>query len=156
MAKPKRITPKAGAVGLVARKAVPASAVRAAKFKPPADGLLSISWSRFDLDGPWCLSKSDSLTIVNMMRRLQSMETMTPDQVFNNGGEPGKNYAIEAIPNRDARKRLETLGFSDETQISRLRITGESRLYGFRRDPYFYALWWDPHHAIWPSQKKNT
>jgi hypothetical protein len=44
----------------------------------------------------------------------------------------------------------------DEDQISRLRVTGRGRLYGFRRDERFYALWWDPEHAIYPSPKKHT
>lgn len=45
---------------------------------------------------------------------------------------------------------------SDETNISRLRINGEQRLYGFRRDPKFYVVFWDPEHKIWPSTLKHT
>jgi hypothetical protein len=45
---------------------------------------------------------------------------------------------------------------SDEDQISRLRVTGRGRFYGFRRAERFYALWWDPEDAIWQSKKKRT
>jgi hypothetical protein len=83
------------------------------------------------------------------MTRIRDMEQMTPAQVFR--GDPGKDYGDPArLPNRDARDRLSDLGLIDETCISRLRIGSSERLYGFRRDPEFYAIFWDPKHEIWP------
>ncbi|MCX5066732.1 hypothetical protein OOJ91_12660 [Micromonospora lupini] len=92
------------------------------------------------------MSSSDE--IVAMMRRVCDMEQMPPLQVFS--GEPGKDYGDPArLPNKAAKDRLVELGLIDETCVSRLRISGPGRLYGFRRDPEFYAVFWDPKHEIW-------
>ncbi|AEA28953.1 hypothetical protein Psed_6885 (plasmid) [Pseudonocardia dioxanivorans CB1190] len=81
---------------------------------------------------------------------------MTVQQVFS-GGEPGKDYPLSSgLPNAEANDRLFELGYDDEDRISRIRVSGTGRLYGFRRDERFYALWWDPHHQIWPSRLRNT
>jgi hypothetical protein len=80
---------------------------------------------------------------------------MTPAEVFRPDRNLGKDYGEPAnLLNREARRRLEELGLMDETQISRLRFGNTERLYGFRRDAEFYAVFWDLHHAIWPSSKR--
>ncbi|HEX5597025.1 MAG TPA: hypothetical protein VFX61_13570 [Micromonosporaceae bacterium] len=95
---------------------------------------------------------SASVDIVDLMTRLRDMEQLTPVQVFS--GELGKDYGDPArLPCKPARQRLSELGLADETCISRLRIGSMSRLYGFRRDPEFYAVFWDPKHEIWPSKR---
>jgi hypothetical protein len=60
------------------------------------------------------------------------------------------------LPNAEANDRLFELGYDDEDRISRIRVGGTGRLYGFRRNERFYALWWDPHPQIWPSKLRNT
>ncbi|WP_416901337.1 hypothetical protein [Micromonospora echinospora] len=132
------------------RKAVPAVAANPTRgFTPVDQTLFRVRWNRFDFRGPWCLGASLADELVNLHVRIREMESMTPHQVF--CGDPGKDYGDPArLPNRDARFRLQELGFADETRISRLRINGPGRLYGFRRDPEFYAVFWDPKHEIWP------
>lgn len=134
------------------RKTVPAAAASPKAVVVAADqSLFRIRWTRFDYEGPWCIGVSPSVDIVNLMKRLQAMEHLSPLHVFR--GDPGKDYGDPArLPNREARKRLDHLGLADETNISRLRISGPGRLYGFRRDPEFYAVFWDPKHEIWPSR----
>jgi hypothetical protein len=132
-------------------KAVPPSA-GAKRFEAAGDNTLAIRWSRFDLHGPWCIGSSDAAEIVGLFEQLQSIEKMTPHEVFD-GGHPGKDYDVPALPTRAARDRLGELGYTDETRISRLRVSGPGRLYGFRRQHEFYALWWDPAHQIWPSAR---
>jgi hypothetical protein len=56
----------------------------------------------------------------------------------------------------EAQDRLEDLRRADQTTISALRISGERRLWGFRVGNIFHVIWWDPHHEVWPSEKKNT
>ncbi|MFI9595320.1 hypothetical protein [Nonomuraea sp. NPDC052265] len=94
--------------------------------------------------------------MADTMTKLVSFESMTINELFSKGDEPGKHYDVEALPTRQARDRLETLGFSDMTRISRLRLGGPIRLYGFLEDHCFHILWWDPTHAVWPSKKRNT
>jgi hypothetical protein len=138
------------------RKAVPPAAGRAAAILVPPAGRLIVRWTRFDYDGPFCLARSDVTTIVSMMKRVREIETMAPLEVFKpNGigvdyGEPG------GLPNTIAINRIKYLNLQDETNISRLRISGRERLYGFRRDREFYAIFWDPKHEIWPSELKHT
>jgi hypothetical protein len=132
------------------RKAVPSTAASPKAVIAAVDqGLFRVRWNRFDYHGPWCIGVSLSSDIVTLMTRIKDMEHLSPLQVF--CGDPGKDYGDPArLPNRDAIKRLNELGLADETNVSRLRIGQRGRLYGFRRDPEFYAIFWDPKHQIWP------
>ncbi|WP_033439675.1 hypothetical protein [Saccharothrix sp. NRRL B-16314] len=117
------------------------------------EGKLVVLLSRIDLDGPWCLTKISQADHRSLLSRIQSFETMTVREAFDQSEEPGKDYPIDRLPNRDARKRLEELTYDDRDEISRLRINGPGRLYGFREGTRFYALWWDPEHRIWPGKR---
>lgn len=119
-------------------------------------GKVVLQFGRFDIDGQWCLSKITPDDMRTLLGRIRSIETMSVTEAFNNGDEPGKDYSIADLPSKAARERLVELKYDDEDQISRLRVTGRGRLYGFRRDERFYALWWDPEHAIYPTKKKHT
>ncbi|CAL9328661.1 hypothetical protein SUDANB121_00035 [Nocardiopsis dassonvillei] len=81
---------------------------------------------------------------------------MTVNELFHRGDEPGKSYDIADLPTHEARERLEALSLADQTQISRLRLTGERRLYGFLDENVFHVVFWDPEHKVWPSKKKHT
>lgn len=95
--------------------------------------------------------------IVDLMRRVKSFETMRPLEVFGTTKTfLGTDYDVPHIPNSAALDRLSNIGFGDETQISALRIGGQPRLWGFRRDAEFYPVFWDPLHEIYPSPKKHT
>lgn len=138
----------------IPRKAIPPLATRQRLLVPEPDGTFQVRWSKFDFDGPWCLSRPEG-DVVQLMKRLKSFETQRPIHIFGTTDTyPGTDYDATRIPNQAAVKRLQELGFSDETRISRLRIGGAPRFYGFRRDPVFYAIFWDPLHEIWPSPKK--
>lgn len=98
----------------------------------------------------------DAPTLVWLMGRLAQIETMTVREVFNNSEGLGKHYDVADLPNREAVDRLEALRLSDMTRISRLRLGGRQRLYGFLEDHVFHVVWWDPDYVIWPSHKKHT
>lgn len=51
---------------------------------------------------------------------------------------------------REARVRLEEIGYSEETEIYSLRLGGTIRIYGFRRKNYLDIIWVDPAHEIYP------
>lgn len=136
---------------------VPKRAAQPALLSPSPSGTFVVRWARFDFDGPWCLGLSDSTAIVDLMRRLKAFESMRPIDIFGTTKSyPGTDYDVARVPNQDAVKRLSLLGFGDETRISRLQIGGLPRLYGFRRDPEFYAVFWDPKHVIWPPTLRHT
>ncbi len=35
----------------------------------------------------------------------------------------------------------------------RFRLSGQKRLWGFRRQGVFYPLWWDAQHAVYPTEQ---
>ncbi|MDH2424707.1 hypothetical protein [Sphaerisporangium sp. TRM90804] len=109
-----------------------------------------------DHDGPWGFGKMDATTLRELLDKLMQFESMKVNEVFSNGEEPGKHYEVDRIPNAAARERLEELRLSDMTKISRLRLGGKVRLYGFMEGNCFHVVWWDPEHQIWPSVKRNT
>jgi hypothetical protein len=54
----------------------------------------------------------------------------------------------------DARKDFKSRRF-DETfgeGIFRFRLDGEKRLWGFRKGATFHVIWWDPRHAVYPTE----
>jgi hypothetical protein len=139
------------------RKAVPAGAAKPAGLLPAAPGLLAVRWTRFDFGGPWCIGRSPSEEIVKLMKFVQNLERLKPAEVFRPDGSLGADYGDPAcLPNEAAKARLRELSLIDETCISRIRMGSRRRLYGFRRDPEFYPVFWDPDHAIWPCRKRNT
>ncbi len=130
---------------------------KARTFNPTnSTGTVVVQFGRFDVDSQWCLSKITPDAMRTLLARIRSIESMTVAEAFNNRDEPGKDYSIDDLPSKEARERLVELEYDDEDQISRLRVTGRGRLYGFRRDARFYALWWDPEHAIYPSPKEQA
>ncbi|EWC59421.1 hypothetical protein UO65_5282 [Actinokineospora spheciospongiae] len=115
-----------------------------------------ILFSRVDVGGPWCLTSIDPTDHATLLDRIRGFESMRVQEVFFKGDEPGKGYPLDRLPSRQARDRLGELQLDDRDEISRLRISGKGRLYGFRERERFYALWWDPEHEVWPSRKKHT
>lgn len=121
-----------------------------------SDERLCWRFTHVDNDGDWGFRNVDPQTLCEIMTHLRDFESMTLNAVFHNGGEPGKDYEVEQIPNQDALKRLVEKNLADQTKISRLRLGGKPRLYGFLRGNVFYVVFWDPEHDIWPSNKKHT
>jgi hypothetical protein len=117
----------------------------------PPVGTVVIRFGQLDLQGPWCLTRITRAHHLDLLQRLRSIETMTIDEMKQN--KVWKDYSIPHLPSREARQRLTEIGRDDETTISRLQISGARRLYGFRKDNNFFALWWDPDHQIWPGSK---
>lgn len=113
-------------------------------------------FTHVDHDGPWGFAEVEPAELCHILRCLAKFETMTLNEIFHNGGYPGKDYEVAAIPNRAALDRLDELGLADQTKIWALRLQGEPRLYGFLDDNIFHVVWWDPKHKIWPSNKKHT
>jgi hypothetical protein len=120
-------------------------------FKQP----IIVRFNETDREGPWCLSRITPEHHLNLLQFLHKIENMTVQEIFTDG-DLGIDYQVADLPSKVARDRLFEIQREDEVRISRLRIQGRPRLYGFRRDPHFHVLWWDPEHEIWPSTLKNT
>lgn len=113
-------------------------------------------FTHVDNDGPWGFGALTAEALCDLLKQLVSFESMTVNEAFHKGDEPGKSYDLEELPNPDALARLEAVKLGDQTKIWRLRIGGTGRLYGFLTGHVFHVVWWDPHHKVWPSHKRNT
>ena len=113
-------------------------------------------FSHVDHEGPWNFDGLDDGGWRELMRCLANFETMTMGEAFPGNGYPGKDYNVDEIPTAAARDRLDAIGLADMTKISRFRLSGEQRLYGFRCNNVFHVVWRDPNHEVWPSSKKHT
>lgn len=109
-----------------------------------------------DHDGPWGFSAVSGEDLCDLLRKLRDFERMTVRELFHQSGALGKSYDMEELPSKQAKDRLEELRLADQTRISRLRMNGPGRLYGFLDGNIFHVVFWDPDHAIWPSRKKHT
>ncbi|MBF2754093.1 MAG: hypothetical protein ISN29_02370 [Gammaproteobacteria bacterium AqS3] len=57
---------------------------------------------------------------------------------------------------REAQERWHDLGLDqEENNLFRFRGSPKERLWGFRLLNIFYAVWWDPDHKIYPTEKRS-
>lgn len=82
---------------------------------------------------------------------MRDIEQQTSHEVFNSGSNTGAHYDLEDVPNPAVERRLIEIGHTEETRVSRLRITKKYRLHGLLKSNHFYALWWDPKHEVWQT-----
>jgi len=121
-----------------------------------SDTRLCWRFTHVDNEGPWGLSRLEMAVVTQLLGHLTKFEKMTINEAFHNGGYPGKDYEVDSLPNPEARDRLEALGLADQTKIWNLRCGGKERIWGFLTGNVFHVVFWDPDHAIWPSQLKHT
>lgn len=118
---------------------------------------LRFRFDRVDLGSPWCITKISAEDHRLLMDKLRDFERMTVNEVFHQRTAKsglGSDYSdLTNCPNPALLRRLAEIGLKDVDGVSRLRLTGRKRLYGIRMQNEFSILWWDPLHAIWPSQK---
>ncbi len=110
-------------------------------------------WRFADVDheGAWGFGVLSGNELVELLKHMANFESMTIRELFYMGDEPGKHYAVDALP-AEALARLVQLRREDETALARLRTAAKRRLYGFLRDNVFHVLWWDPEHKVYPSK----
>jgi hypothetical protein len=110
-----------------------------------------------DIEGQWgwwnVSSKEKLLEIKNKLNNIQSMtwEEIDRDKKYNHFVDSNK---IE----ENAKKRLSEKNIDADKidNLYRFRLSGRERVWGIREQEFFYLLWWDPQHQVWPSHKKHT
>jgi hypothetical protein len=120
------------------------------------DGLTHPVWrlSQIDWDGPWCPSKCKDDGVRQIMERLAQFESMSWVQIKSSTGS--HTVGAENII-KSARQRLTERNLDEwADHLTSLRMSGKERLWGFLRAGIFHALWWDPDHQVYPSQKRHT
>lgn len=114
-------------------------------------------WRFSEIDVAWNLldNSLDNRGVLMMIDKLKGFESMRMGELFSPGSEHAKKYEISSVP-QHALDRLIEISRDDEDELVRLRFSGKGRLYGIMRRHVFHVLWWDPHHRVYPSRKKNT
>lgn len=108
-----------------------------------------------DLEGEWGWQNLDMATMQQIIAKLRQFESMTLNEVFHRGDDPGKWYSLSQLP-AAARTRLQQLNHDDADSIHRLRVGGSERIYGLLTDDVFHLLWWDPDHTVYPAPRRHT
>jgi hypothetical protein len=106
-----------------------------------------------DKEGPWGWSDISKELILNEIHsKLSNFETMTIPQLQLNGS----HFVEVNILCRDAQKRLDLIRQDDNDELFSLRLSGKKRIWGIVNGNIFSVLWWDPDHAVCPSNLKHT
>ena len=87
-----------------------------------------------------------------VMDRLHEFEKMTWEQITNTGSHPIEVSKCE----KTAKNRLLEIQQDDVDLLMSFRISGKKRLWCIQDRNIMRVLWWDPEHAICPSELKNT
>ena len=112
------------------------------------------SWrfQHLDVGGPYCPTSMSPEKVLDVREKLAGFESMTWGEI-----EGFRNHFIpvdQLIP--AARARLTELRLDDIDEVFSLRLSAKERIFGIRELAVLRLLWWDPGHAICPSEKKST
>jgi hypothetical protein len=62
--------------------------------------------------------------------------------------------SFDAPARRDFKRSKLGERFGEE--MFRFRLGSKKRLWGFRKDPTFHVIWWDPKHKVCPTEMSHT
>ena len=106
-----------------------------------------------DAFGAWHYLSPEKLHEIR--EKLSNFESMTWHQILVEGKK--QNHTVEVSQlSPAARTRLPQMKLNDIDRLVSLRLMGKERIYGIRQGSALLLLWWDPDHAIYPVEKKNT
>ncbi|MFN7961086.1 MAG: hypothetical protein U0002_07425 [Thermoanaerobaculia bacterium] len=111
--------------------------------------------SHLDDDGPFGWTHLDQDEVQTIRARLVALESQTWHEILVRDKRNNHSIAVEDLDRR-ARKRLQELKLDDLDAVVSIRVSAKQRLFGFRRQNAFHALWWDPDHEVCPAPLKNT
>ena len=106
-----------------------------------------------DIDGQWCFFREGIEKLRYVIVKLRDFETMTWAEIKVRTGSHSIDVG-DIIP--DAWNRLVEIGRDQEDTIFSLRLSGQERVLGIRRDAILHLLWWDPEHRVCESHLTHT
>lgn len=108
-----------------------------------------------DVQGPFGFEEVTETAATQLCQRLCSQESRTWNDIFGSDQSHNHGNRTDRFSPR-AQKRLRELQLDDFDELHSIRLSGVGRLYGVLREGVFYVVWWDRHHAVYPSKKKRT
>ncbi len=152
------MAPKRSAPRTAARKVEPRKTATGLG-KDPDEGHPSFSFRYIDKDGPWSwarVSQQHKAQILDFIGDMCSLSWPEIAQQRDSRGQKHHYQHVDSI-DADARKRLSILKLEDDTDwLYRFRLGNKQRLWGFRKQGVFQAIWWDPRHTVYPTEPKGT
>lgn len=108
---------------------------------------------KVDFGGPWCPTVLDQDTLTEITKKLGGFERCNWNEIEKGGSHFVPPHRIV----KAAQKRFTELLLDDRAdELFSLRLSAKERVWGLRKQNVFSALWWDPDHAICPSELKHT
>lgn len=133
---------------------------RVVEAERPGDQKMQWSRDQADTDGAWswgnrsCLDDAWNEEVHPFLFEY-AQKTWLQIYAERTGGNNRRQkhifYNIEQIC-EEAQLRLIDLERDDVDCVFRFRLAGKKRLYGVQQMPWFYVLWWDPEHNIYPVE----
>jgi hypothetical protein len=111
--------------------------------------------SRMELASPYGWHGIDAGKLHAIHTKLSNFESMTWKEILLDGKKQHHTVAIKNF-SKTARDRLIELNLDDLDELTSLRLSATERVWGVITQGIMELLWWDPHHEVYPSQKKNT
>jgi len=108
---------------------------------------IGFSFSGFDSKWYWGSIRNQHPCVLEVMAKLGSFSNMTWNDVYADR-KIGHQVPVQSMC-PEAAKRLDQIS-NDYDELWELLIDGGGRLWGWKDGLYFYALWWDPDHQVYP------
>lgn len=122
------------------------------------DDIFSWNFSQFDGSSDWGFVAFKREHIDVVMKMVTHFESIG----WNAIQRDKKSHGVDVKNSKPALKAwwayCEGKNMKDDknTKLFSLRIDSTKRLYGIRDGGIFNVIWYDPHHDLFPSHKKNT
>lgn len=118
---------------------------------------LKVSWgvTYLDRNGPWGFDSVDKSVLWNQIYpKLKAFESMTWSEVR----RAKKQHHSVQVSKLDklAQKRMIDLGLGEFDELFSLRLSSRERIFGILSGGVLKVLWYDPHHKVYPVEKRNT
>jgi hypothetical protein len=110
---------------------------------------------RLELTYQYGWQNIDAATLRTIHEKLSNFESMTWREILLDSKKQNHTVPVQNLC-KEARDRLIELNLDDIDEITSLRLSGTQRIWGILDQGVMELLWWDPHHQVYPSTKKNT
>lgn len=112
------------------------------------DGSVIWDFTRFDECDWRATHGQEHISFVEVAKRLRDYSSRTWREILS---DKKRDHACDVADlSSEAQKRLRERDLEDVGELLRFRFTGTQRLWGWRDRTYFFVLWWDPDHCVYP------
>lgn len=107
-------------------------------------------------EGRWGWRLLDDSTASALLNFICEMAKLSWQEVRSQGASGHLRHHSQDVESlcSEAQKRIEALQYDDiQEPMFRFRVNGTSRLWGWEVAGIFHAVWWDPNHKVYPTER---